>query len=233
MAAEAAKERQEGGVSAQEERHIEGAGAPPLDERGYRMSRGVIAGYSRLEAAIQGAMLSIMLIGMVSGGMEVEGRLLDIDLQTFDTLGAKAPLGDGGRGSFEGVDFGGCRYGRRFDLYRSMRRLRRFESSRRREKQLRLRRGRMREPVTHTVSFEALRDFAAPIDLHRQIAISACASRPRDRNSFVTFDQLSVAKSADNFFGAVYGATLHTGLYHRHVLRCGRYSGRARDGCSL
>ena len=43
---------------------------------------------------------------MIIGGMEVEGGLLDIDLETFDTLGAKAPLRDGGRGSFERVYFG-------------------------------------------------------------------------------------------------------------------------------
>ncbi len=229
MAAEAAKERQEGGVSAQEERHIESAGAAALQKRGYRMGGGIVAGDGLLQAAMQ----CVMLIGMISAGMEVEGGLLDIDLETFDTLGAKAPLGDGGRGSFERVHFGGCRYGRRFGLYRRMGRLRRFESNRRREKQLRLRRGRMREPVTHTVSFEALRDFAAPVDLRRQIAVNACASRPRDRNSFVTFDQLSVAKAADNFFGAIHGAALHTGLCHRHVLRCGRYSGKTRGGCSL
>ena len=228
----AAKERQEGGVSAQEKRHIEGAGAPPLDERGDRMGRRIVAGDGRLRLPSRASCLR-HAYRMIIGGMEVEGGLLDIDLQTFDTLGAKAPLGDGGRGSFERVDFGGCRYGRWFGLYRRMRRLRRFESNRRGEKQLRLRRGRMREPVTHTVSFEALRDFAAPIELYGQIAVSAGASGRRDRNSFVTFDELRVAKAADNFFGAIHGAALHTGLYHRHVLRCGRYSGRARGGCIL
>lgn len=91
----------------------------------------------------------------------------------------------------------------------------------------------MRESVTHTISFKALRDFAAPIELHRQIAVSACASRSRDGNSFLTFDELRVAKAADKYFSAIYGATLHTGLDHRHVLRCGRYSGKTRGGCIL
>jgi hypothetical protein len=54
-------------------------------------------------------MLSGVLSVMIIGGMEVEGGLLDIDLETFDALGAKAPLRDGGRGSFEGVYFGGRR----------------------------------------------------------------------------------------------------------------------------
>jgi len=195
----------------------------------------IVEGDGLLRAAIPGLMLGAMLIRMIIGGMEVEGGLLDIDLETFDTLGAKAPPGDGGRGSFERVDFGGCRYGCGYwrSCQRRMRRLRRFESNRRGEKKLRLRRGRMREPVTHTVSFEALRDFAAPIQLYSQTAVSACASRRRNRDSFMTLDELRVAKAADNFFGAVHGAALHTSLYHRHVLRCGRYSGRARGGCSL
>jgi hypothetical protein len=88
-----------------------------------------------------------------------------------------------------------------------MRRLRCFESNRWGEKKLRLRRGRMREPVTHTVSFETLRDFAAPIELHGQIAVSASASGRRDRNSFViffvVFRKARVAKAADTRFGAI------------------------------
>jgi hypothetical protein len=95
----------------------------------------------------------------------------------------------------------------------------------------------MREPVTHTVSFETLRDFAAPIELHGQIAVRASASGRRDRNSFVIFfvifREARVAKAADTRFGAIYGAALHTGFCHRHVLRCGRYSGETRGGCIL
>ena len=127
--------------------------------------------------------------------------------------------------------FDGRRHGRWFG--RRMRRLRRVESNRWGEKKLRLCRGRMREPVTHTVSFEALRDFAAPIELHCEIAVSASASGRRDGNSFVIFREARVAKAADTRFGAIYGAALHTGFCHRHVLRCGRYSGETRGRCIL
>src|SRR4029077_12831276 len=139
---------------------------------------------------------------------EIEGGLLHFDFQTLHAGRTKAPCGDCGWGRFKAVSrsprFCGACFGG-------------FGRNGLSKSQLRLEAVLARPSAAHVVGVHTLEDFAAPIGLDSQIAFAPRSGGSRDRNSVWIFRQARIAKAAGTRFGAIDGAALHTGLYHRLV----------------
>ena len=140
----------------------------------------------------------------MAAAAEIEGGLLHFDFHSLHTGGTKAPCGDWGFGCFDGVNLG-TRFGRRCGRNRLT------------KIQLWLKPVLARTSAPHVVSFHALEDFAAPIGLDGQIGFAPELGGSRDRNSVWAFRQARIAKAAGTRFGAINGAALQAGLYHRLV----------------
>jgi hypothetical protein len=74
-----------------------------------------------------------------------------------------------------------------------------------------------RASAADVVGVHALEDLAAPIELNGQIPFTPQLGGSRDSNSVRVFREARIAKAAGTRFGAINGAALHAGLYHRLV----------------
>jgi hypothetical protein len=67
------------------------------------------------------------------------------------------------------------------------------------------------------VGFYSLEDLTAPIRIDGQIPFGPQLGRSGDSSNVRVFRQTRIAKAAGTRFGAINGAALHAGLYHRLV----------------